>query len=112
MKYVTLLFLVAFVICGCSSSSRPPGQTVASDDHFDNGVKQYEKSHIKQAIQKDSDNYKAYYFLGLCYKERHAQKTSFKYFQKAIDLNPKDESRVIKVKAEMKTVASAKSKKK
>jgi len=79
MRYLMLFLILVVVLCGCSSSSRPPAQTVASENHFENGVKQYEKGHIKQAIhqfekaiQKDPANYKAYYFLGLCYKERHA----------------------------------------
>jgi Tfp pilus assembly protein PilF len=119
VKYVVLLLFVALVLCGCSSSNRPPGQTVASENHFENGVKQYEKGHIKQAIhqfekavQKDPTNYRAYYFLGLCYKERHAKKTALKYLQKAIDLNPDDELWVAKVNVEMEPIAPKKGKKK
>jgi Tfp pilus assembly protein PilF len=119
MKYLMLVIALGLLISGCSSSGRPPGQAVASENNFENGVKQYERDHIKQAIHqfekaidKDPTNYKAYFYLGLCYKRRHSQNAALQNFQKAIELNSKDESWVAKVKAEMEAVAPRKPKKK
>ena len=117
MKSSILLMIMVFIIGGCSSATRPPGQVVASENNFENGVKQYERGHIKQAIhefekaiKKDPVNFKAHFYLGLCYKQKGIMKTSLKYFQKAIDLNPNDESWVIKVKVEMETAGPKKGK--
>ena len=119
MKSLVLLMIVALIISGCSSATRPPGQVVASENNFENGVKQYERGHIKQAIhqfekaiEKGPANFKAYFYLGLCQKKRGTMKTALKNFQKAIDLKPNDESWVKKVKAEMKTTVPKKGKKK
>jgi len=119
MKSLILLMIMVLLISGCASGTRPPGQVVASENNFENGVKQYEKGHIKQAIhefekaiEKNPGNFKAYFYLGLCYKQQGIMKTAHKHFQKAIDLNPNDESWVIKVKLEMETTAAGKEKKK
>jgi len=119
MKSLVLLMIVALIISGCSSATRPPGQVVASENNFENGVKQYERGHIKQAIhqfekaiEKDPANFKAYFYLGLCQKKRATMKTALKNFQKAIDLNPNDRSWVTKVKAEMEAPGRKKGKKK
>jgi len=70
----------------------------------------YEQGHINQAIyqfekaiEKNPANFKAHYYLGLCYKHKAAMETAHVHFQKAIDLNPDDEDWVLKVKTEMKT---------
>ncbi|KYK38126.1 MAG: hypothetical protein AYK18_08095 [Theionarchaea archaeon DG-70] len=112
MKMSILLMIMVIIISSCVSGTRPPGQVVASENNFENGVKQYEKGHIKQAIhqfekaiEKNPGNFRAYFYLGLCYKQQRIMKTAHKHFQKAIDLNPNDESWVIKVKAEMETAA-------
>ena len=117
MKSLILSVIIVLVIGGCSAGTRPPGHTVASENHFENGMKQYEKGHIKQAIdqfekaiEKNPYNYKAHFYLGLCHKQKGATEKAHKHFQKAIDLNPDDESWVIEVKAEMKTTGSKKSK--
>lgn len=113
MKFLIPLMVMVFIIGGCTTVARPPGQTVAAENNFENGVKQYEKGHIKQAIhefekavEKDPANFKAYFYLGLCHKQQGIMATALKHFQKAIDLNPGDESWVMKVKAEMKTTGS------
>ncbi len=119
MRYLMLVIVLGLIVGGCSSAGRRPGQTVASENHFENGVKQYERGHIKQAIHqfekaidKDPTNYKAYFYLGLCYKHRHSQKAALRNFEKALDLNPRDEIWVAKVKAEMEPIAPKKAKKK
>lgn len=119
MRYTMLLMVVFLIVSGCCTVARPPGQVVASENNFENGVKQYEKGHIKQAlhqfekaIEKNPANFKAYYYLGLCYKRQGAAETAHKHFQKAIELNPSDEAWVLKVKAEMGTVGTEKGKKK
>lgn len=119
MKSLILLMITALVIGVCCSATRPRGQAVASRNNFENGVKQYERGHIKQAIhqfekaiKKDPTNFKAYFYLGLCYKQRGTLKAAHKNFQKAIDLNPKDESWVAKVKAEMEGPGPKKGKRK
>lgn len=119
MKSLILLMLVALVIGGCSSATRPPGQVVASENNFENGVKQYERGHVKQAIhqfekaiEKNPANFKAYFYLGLCHRQRGTLKAARKNFQKAIDLNPNDESWVMKVKTEMQAPGPKKGKKK
>ncbi len=119
MKSLLILMVMVLIIIDCASGTRPPGHVVASENNFENGVKQYEKGHIKQAIhqfekaiEKNPGNFKAYFYLGLCYKHQGSMKKAHKHFQKAIDLNPDDESWVIKVKAEMDTAAPGKGKKK
>lgn len=119
MKSLVLLMIMVFIISGCSSAIRPPGQVVASKNNFENGVKQYERGHIKQAIhqfekaiQKNPANFKAYFYLGLCHKQKGTPKAALKNFQKAIDLNPNDQSWVTKVKAEMEARGPKKGKKK
>jgi len=117
MKSLISLLVMVFVISGCTSVSRPPGQVVASENNFENGIKQYEKGHIKQAIhefnkaiEKDPANFKTFFYLGLCYKQQGAMEIAHKHFQKAIDLNPNDESWVMKVKVEMKSAGPGKEK--
>ncbi len=107
MKSLILLMVMIIIIGGCAGT-RPHGQATASENNFENGVKQYEKGHITQAIhefekaiEKNPANFRAYFYLGLCYKQQGAMKTAHGHFQKAIDLNPHDESWVIKVKLEM-----------
>jgi Tfp pilus assembly protein PilF len=119
MKFSVLLVVMLLVISACCSVTRSPGQTVASENNFENGVKQYEKGHIKQAmhqfekaIEKNPANFKAYYYLGLCYKHQGVTEKARKHFQKAIDLNPSDEAWVMKVKIEMQTGGSEKGKNK
>jgi len=117
MKSLISLLAIIFIISGCTSATRPPGQIIASENNFENGVKQYEKGHIKQAIhefekaiEKDPSNFKAYFYLGLCHKQKGVVDIALKYFQKAIDLNPNDESWVMKVKVEMKSIGPSKGK--
>lgn len=119
MKSTILLMVTLLIISGCCAVTRPPGQTVASENNFENGVKQYEKGHIKQAIhqfekaiEKNPANFRAYYYLGLCYKHQGVMETAHRHFQKAIDLNPHDEAWVMKVKIEMGPGGSGKEKKK
>lgn len=119
MKSSILLIVILLIIGGCCAVTRPPGQTVASENNFENGVKQYEKGHIKQAIhqfekaiEKNPANFKAYYYLGLCYKRQGVAETAHTHFQKAIDLNPNDEAWVMKVKDEMGATGHEKGKKK
>ncbi len=119
MKTLILLMIMVLLIGGCASGTQPPGHAVASENHFENGMKQYEKGHIKQAIhqfemaiEKNPRNFIAYFYLGLCYKRQEKIKTAHKHFQKAIDLNPDDESWVAKVKEEMKITTAGKEKKK
>ena len=117
MRYAMLLMVVFLIVSGCCTVARPPGQVVASENNFENGVKQYEKGHIKQAIhqfekaiEKNPANFKAYYYLGLCYRRQGAAETAHRHFQKAIDLNADDEAWVIKVEAEMEIGGSEKEK--
>ncbi len=119
MKALILSMVMIFLIGACASGTRPPGHVVASENHYENGVNQYEKGHIKQAIhqfekaiEKNPRNFGAYFYLGLCYKRQGKTKTAHKHFQKAIDLNPDDESWVMKVKVEMETSTSKKGHKK
>lgn len=119
MKLLLLSMIMVLICSGCAARARPPGQVVASENNFENGVKQYEKGHIKQAIhefekaiEKDPSNFKAYFYLGLCYKRQGYMKTARNHFQRAIDLNPNDESWVMKVQLEMETTATGKEKKK
>lgn len=108
MRFLTLLMATLILFSGCSTMTQPPGHTVASENHLENGIKQYQRRHINQAIQqfekaieKNPANYRAHYYLGLCYKQKGKLETANNYFQKAINLNSKDESWVSKVKAEM-----------
>ncbi|NOR17772.1 tetratricopeptide repeat protein [candidate division WOR-3 bacterium] len=117
MKFLIPLLVIILIVSNCASAAKSPGQVVASENNFENGVKQYEKGHIKQAIhqfekaiEKNPANFKAYFYLGRCYKQRGTMETAHKHFQKAIDLNPNDKSWVIKVKAEMETAAPKKGK--
>jgi len=118
LKLLITLLIISVICVSCTSAAKSPGQVVASENHFDNGVKQYEKGHIEQAthqfekaIEKNPGNYKAYFYLGLCSKQQGAIKTANKHFQKAIDLNPDDEKWIIKVEAQMGTGGSKKDKK-
>lgn len=102
------LFIGLVVMINCCLIARPPGQAIASEKNFENGVKQYERGHIKQAIhqfqkaiKKDPTNFKAYFYLGLCYKHEGVIERAIEHFQKSIDLNQNDTAWVAKVKAEM-----------
>ena len=66
-KLAAVVLTVALITgCVCPLKTRPPGQAVASENHFENGLKQYEMGHYKQAIhqfekalEKDPTNCKA-----------------------------------------------------
>lgn len=108
-KLAAAVLAVALITgCVCPLKTRPPGQAVASENHFENGVKQYEMGHYKQAIhqfekavQKDPTNFKAYYYLGLSHKGEGLIESALKYLEKAIDLNPNDKDWVAKVRVQM-----------
>jgi Tfp pilus assembly protein PilF len=119
MRLSTYLILVVLIVAGCGTVGRPPGHVVASENHFENGVKHFEKGQIKQAIhqfekaiEKNPANFRAHYYLGLCHKRQGAGEKAHKHFQKAIELNANDEAWVMKVKAEMGTAGPGKAKKK
>ena len=110
MKVILSTMVLIFLTAGCCHLAKSPGQAVASENNFENGVKQYEKGHIRQAIhefekaiEKDPANYRAYFYLGLCYKSDGIMGIALTFFQKAIDLNSGDEAWVARVKAEMET---------
>jgi len=121
---LAVVFLMIGLLAGCTclfgvKSPGPPGHAVASENHFENGVKQYNMGHYKQAIhqfnkaiEKDPANFKAYFYLGRCHKQKGTLKVALKNFQKAIDLNRNDQSWVTKVKAEMEAPGRKKGKKK
>jgi len=111
MKVIVIFIASVLITAGCCHLAKSPGQAVASENNFENGVKQYEKGHIKQAIhefektiEKDPANYKAYYYLGLCYKIDGIFGIALTFLQKAIDLNPLDQTWVAKVKSEMESI--------
>lgn len=117
MRVSILLMVIVLIISGCSPATRPPGHVVASENNFENGVKQYERGHINQAIhqfekaiEKNPANFRAYFYLGLCYKQKGMMETARNHFQNAIDFNPNDEPWVMKVKAEIETTAPKKGK--
>ena len=119
MRFSIFLIMMVLIVAGCCTVARPPGQVVASENNFENGVKHYEKGQIKQAIhqfekaiEKNPANFKAYYYLGLCYRKQGAAEKAHRHFQKAIDLNANDDAWVTKVKAEMGSTGSDKTKKK
>lgn len=110
---LTAVFLMVALFAGCTTgvclfAPKAPGQAVASENNFENGVKQYNMGHYKQAIhqfekaiEKDPTNFKAYYYLGLSHKGDGLIDSALKYLQKAIDLNPNDAGWVAKVRAQM-----------
>jgi len=119
MRFSISFVLMVLIIAACCTVARPPGHVVASENHFENGVKHYEKGQVKQAIhqfekavEKNPANFKAYYYLGLCYKRQGAPKKAHRHFEKAIELNADDDVWVAKVKAEMGTAGPDKAKKK
>jgi tetratricopeptide (TPR) repeat protein len=72
--YIILLFLFS---CSTAVINQPPGHKVASVNHLENGKRQLEKGHCKQAIEqfdkaleKDPTNFQALYWkgvaLGMC----------------------------------------------
>lgn len=98
---LTSVFLMAALVAGCTAgvclfAPKAPGQAVASENNFENGVKQYEKGHYKQAvhefekaIEKDPTNYKAYYYLGISYGAEGSYDTGLGFLYKALGLVPK-----------------------
>jgi|GEM_PF-824427 len=121
MKRLSLLFMslvVIAVLSGCASRkvviiqtdgpappAKSPGQVMAAQKHVDNGLKQLNKGHYKQAaeqfhlaIQKDPNNWEAHYYLGLTYQRWKRYNESMDYFRLAIDLNPRDKVWVSKVR--------------
>jgi len=111
-KLSILLFSLAVmvILSGCatrkvviieSGKPAPPtkttGQVIAAQNHVNNGVKQLNKGHFKQAaeqfhlaIQKDPNNWEAHYWLGLTYQRWKRYRESTDYFILAIDMNPRD----------------------
>ena len=85
--------------------AKGPGQVMAAQKHVDNGLKQLNKGHYKQAaeqfhlaIEKDPNNWEAHYYLGLTYQRWKRYNESMDYFRLAIDLNPRDKVWVSKVR--------------
>lgn len=71
MRYFIFLILIS---CTTVVVNQPPGHVVASQNHVENGKKQLEKGHCKQAIEqfnkaieKDPTNFQAYYWRGVAY---------------------------------------------
>lgn len=112
------VFLVAGFIAGCAcpfavqpSSPSAPGQVIASENNYENGVKQYEKGHYDQAIhefekaiEKDPTNYKAYYYLGMSHEGEGALNMALSYLQKALGLSSKDTFWAAKIQAQINTM--------
>jgi len=97
--------ILGFTACGSSSMTRvivvesqsepapkSHGQVVASDNHFDAGVKFYNRRQYKQAIKhfdkaiaKNPRNWEAHWYLGMCKRElgmTHAALSHFRYAQR------------------------------
>ncbi|OGC92305.1 MAG: hypothetical protein A2142_05855 [candidate division Zixibacteria bacterium RBG_16_48_11] len=122
MKRLSILFISLFALAalsGCANRKivivntdqpAPPaaknkGQAIASQKHLDNGLKQLNKGHYKQAsdqfrlaIDKDPSNWEAHYYLGLTFQRWKRYRESTDYFLVAIDLNPRDKVWVSKVR--------------
>lgn len=115
MIKLTAVFLVAVFLAGCAcpfgvqpSSPSSPGQAVASENNYENGVKQYEKGHYTQAIhefekavEKDPTNYKAYYYLGMSHHGEGAVNTALSYLKQALGLSSSDASWAAKIQAQI-----------
>lgn len=107
---MTVVFLVVGLLAGCTIGVGPasPGQAIASENNFENGVKQYEMGHYKQAvhefekaIEKDPTNYKAYYYLGMSYKGDGVLSQALTYLEKALGLTGNDAVWAAKIRNEI-----------
>ncbi len=89
------------VIVETEKPAPPPaknkGQAIASQKHVDNGLKQLNKGHYKQAteqfrlaIDKDPRNWEAYFYLGLTYQRWKKYNDSIEHFRLAIEYNSGD----------------------
>ncbi|MEA3311002.1 MAG: tetratricopeptide repeat protein [candidate division WOR-3 bacterium] len=103
-----VLALALITGCVCPLKTRPPGHAVASENHFENGVKQYEMGHYKQAIhqfekavQKDPTNYKAYFYLGMSHKGKGLLTQARNYLEKALGLSGNDASWAAKIRNQL-----------
>lgn len=115
------VFLIAALIAGCTLRVAPsaPGQAVASENHYENGVKQYNMGHYKQAIhqfekaiKKDPTNYKAYYYLGLSHKGEGALSMALGYLEKAFGLSSNDASWAAKIQVQINALSQEQEKNK
>lgn len=98
------IMLGVIALAGCTSgilstsslsTASNQGQAIASENNFDNGVKQYEMGHYRQAIhqfekaiEKDPSNYQAYYYLGMSHGAEGSYNTGLGFLDKALDLVP------------------------
>lgn len=122
MKRLSILLVSLFALAalsGCASrkvviiqtekpgppAAKNKGQAIASQKHVDNGLKQLNKGHYKQAadqfrlaVDKDPSNWEAHYYLGLTLQRWKRYRESTDYFILAIDLNPRDKVWVSKVR--------------
>ena len=81
------------------------GQTVASQKHVNNGVKQLNRGNyakaakeFNKAIAADPNNWEAHYYLGVTYHRWKRYHESVNSFRVAIDLNRNDNYWVSKVR--------------
>ncbi len=112
-----VLALALITGCVCPLKTRPPGQAVASENHFENGVKQYNMGHYKQAIhqfnkavQKDPTNYKAYFYLGMSHKGEGLMAQARNYLEKALGLSGNDASWAAKIRNQLNIMTQEKEK--
>lgn len=120
---LVLMFALIGIIAGCvclHKSVRPksPGQAVASENHYQNGVKQYEMGHYKQAIhqfekavQKDPTNYKAYFYLGLSHEGRGLLGKAQSFLEKALGLAGGDAAWTERIRAQLEALNKQQTKK-
>lgn len=118
LSFMLCLFVLA-ALSGCATrrvvvveTQRPAspeagnqGQAVSSQKHVDNGLRQLNKGHYKQAaeqfqmaIDADPQNWEAHYYLGLTFQRWKRYHESEKYFRLAINLNSRDNAWVSKVR--------------
>lgn len=108
---LAVLIVIVSLLAGCTLGLGPtsPGQAVASENNYENGVKQYEKGHYKQAIhefekaiEKDPTNYKAYFYLGMShYKGEGLMTQARNHLEKALRLAGNDASWAAKIRNQL-----------
>jgi len=121
---LAVVFLMIGLLAGCTclfgvKSPGPPGHAVASENHFENGVKQYNMGHYKQAIhqfnkaiEKDPTNYKAYFYLGMSHKGKGLMTQARNYLEKALGLSGNDASWTAKIRNQLNIMTQEKEKNK
>lgn len=108
---LAVLIVIVSLVAGCTLGIGPtsPGQAVASENNYENGVKQYEKGHYKQAIhefekavEKDPTNYKAYFYLGMSHYRGEGLMTKARnYLEKALGLAGNDALWAVKIRNQL-----------